>query len=280
MYYTTGFRAGNTMIYTNYYSSSQLFHGAAPQLMGTRLDALLFGAERGKLEAVWRQMVAEIGRLERIMSRFDAEATLFRLNRDATLFPADVSEELWDVLQECKRYHEQTDGCFDIAHGRFGAVEFDDARRTIFLREGVTLDLGGCGKGYALRTARRLLEAEGVQRALVNFGDSSALATGAHPHGDGDGWPVAICDPYTQQQRGVICLRNDALSVSGNSPSRPLHIIRPATGVYVTGRKMTVAVADDPVEAEALTTALMVADEEEAARIAARFNVKEYGIYE
>ncbi|MDR2468902.1 MAG: FAD:protein FMN transferase [Tannerella sp.] len=268
------------MIYTNYYPSSQLFHGAAPRLMGTRLDALLFGVERERMEMVWRQMIAEIGRLERMMSRFDTEAILFRLNRDAALFPADVPEELWDVLQECKQYHERTDGYFDIAQGCFGGVEFDDARRTVFLPEGATLDLGACGKGYALRAVRRLLEAEGVQRALVNFGDSSALATGAHPHGDGDGWPVGICDPYTQKQRGVICLRNDALSVSGNAPSRPAHIIRPAAGACVTGRKMTVAVADDPVEAEALTTALMAAGEEDVERIAVRFSVKEYGIYE
>jgi thiamine biosynthesis lipoprotein len=140
------------------------------------------------------------------------------------------------------------------------------------------LDLGGYGKGYALRQAGRLLEAEAVTRALINFGDSSILAAGTHPHGDC--WPVGIADPCTRERRGVMHLRDCSLSVSGNRPAQPAHIVNPETGACVTGRKITAAVAKDPVDAEALTTALMAATPDQVENIVKRFRIIEYKIYE
>ena len=265
-------------MYTNYYPSSRLFHGAAPLVMGTRLDALLLGDDPAALDALWRRMVAEVRRMERMLSRFDPEGALFGVNRDAAFYPANMPEELWEVLQDCRRYFTLTEGCFDITRGCFDRVEFDGSRRTVFLNGRANLDLGGCGKGYALRQIRRLLKAEGIQQALVNFGDSSVLAVGTHPHGDC--WPAGIRHPYTGEQAGVLRLRDSALSVSGNRPSRPEHIVQPATGDYVRGRKCVAAVADDPVDAEALTTALMAATGKQAADMIQKFNVKEYQIYE
>jgi thiamine biosynthesis lipoprotein len=265
-------------MYTNYYPASQLFHGSVQSVMGTRLDALLFGDSATALEALWQQTVHETRRLERLLSRFDAEGDLYRINRDAAFYPVTVTEELWGVLQDCRRYFELTDGCFDVTRGRFPQVEFDDRYRTVYLKDGATVDLGGCGKGYALRRVRQLLERAGVRRALVNFGDSSVLAVGAHPHGDC--WPVGVRNPYTGEPAGSFRLRDASLSVSGNTPARGAHIVRPETGHYVTGRKCVAAVAADPVEAEVLTTALMAAGREQAAGTVKRFDIKEYKIYE
>jgi thiamine biosynthesis lipoprotein ApbE len=75
-------------------------------------------------------------------------------------------------------------------------------------------------------------------------------------------------------------LRDCSLSVSGNKPSRPAHIVDPQTGDCMGGRKMVAVAANDPVDAEALTTALMVAPPESVQQILNRFNVIEYRIYE
>jgi thiamine biosynthesis lipoprotein len=264
-------------MYTNYYPSSQLFHGSVPLLMGTRLDGLLFGETPTVLEALWRRMEAEIRRLERLLNRFDTESALSQVNRDGALYPVGMPEELWLVLQDCRRYFEWTDGCFDITRGYFDRVEFDDKNRTVLLKDRADFDVGGYGKGYALRQIRRLLEAESIPRALINFGDSSVLAVGAHPHGAY--WPVGIDNPYTQERMDDIHLCDSSLSVSGNMPSHPAHIVHPGTGACVTGRKAVAVVADDPVNAEVLTTALMVAGEDQVEYIVNRFNVKEYKIY-
>jgi thiamine biosynthesis lipoprotein len=265
-------------MYTNYYPSSQLFHASVPLLMGTRLDVLLFGEEPAALEALCRGMETEIRRVERLLNRFDPESALYQVNRDAVIYPVRMAEELWTVLQDCRRYFEWTEGCFDITRGSFDQVEFDDANRTVFLHGRAGFDLGGYGKGYALRQVRRLLDAEAVTRALINFGDSSVLAAGTHPHGDC--WPVGIDDPCTGERMGVMHLRDCSLSVSGNKPAQPAHIVNPETGAYVTGRKITAAVAEDPVDAEALTTALMVATPDQVENIVNRFKIIEYKIYE
>lgn len=246
--------------------------------MGTRLDALLFGEDPAALETLCRRMETEIRRVERLLSRFDAESALYQVNRDAVIYPVGMEEELWMVMQDCRRYFEWTDGCFDITRGRFGEVEFDDTNRTVFLKGRAGFDLGGYGKGYALRQIRRLLDAEAVMRALINFGDSSILATGTHPHGDY--WPVGINHPFTGVSMDVMHLRDSSLSVSGNKPAQPAHIVNPETGAYVTGRKTVAVVADDPVDAEALTTALMVATPDQVENIVNRFKIIEYKIYE
>ncbi|MDR1103597.1 MAG: FAD:protein FMN transferase [Tannerella sp.] len=265
-------------MYTNYYPSSRLFHASVPLLMGTRLDALLFGEEPAALETLCRRMEGEIRRVERLLNRFDPESALYRVNRDAVIYPVGMAEELWTVLQDCRRYFEWTEGCFDITRGCFDRVEFDESNRTVFLKGRAGFDLGGYGKGYALRQIRRLLDAEAVPRALINFGDSSILAIGMHPHGDC--WPVGIDNPWTGERMGVMSLRDCSLSVSGNKPAQPAHIVNPETGACVTGRKIVAAVADNPVDAEALTTALMVAAPGRVENIVNRFRLIEYKIYE
>jgi thiamine biosynthesis lipoprotein len=265
-------------MYTNYYPSSQLFHASVPLLMGTRLDVLLFGEAPAALETLCRRMETEIRRVERLLNRFDTESALYQVNRDAVIYPAGMAEELWTVLQDCRRYYEWTEGCFDITRGCFKEVEFDDANRTVFLTGRAGFDLGGYGKGYALRQIRRLLDAEAVTRALINFGDSSMLAAGTHPYGDC--WPVGIENPCTGKPMDVVHLRDGSLSVSGNTPAKPAHIVNPQTGACVTGWKTVAAVADDPVDAEALTTALMVATPDKVENIVQRFRITEYKVYE
>ena len=141
----------------------------------------------------------------------------------------------------------------------------------------VTVDLGGIGKGYALTRIRELLEKNGVEKALVNFGNSSVLAVGSHPLGDY--WPVGVDNPFTKEHMADLKLRDTSLSVSGNMPSHPRHIVNPLTGKFVEAKKMVSVVAKDPVVAEVLTTAFMVADEERIPIIASRFDIVEKQVY-
>jgi len=263
-------------MYTNYYPSSQLFHGSVPKAMGTRLDALLFGDDADRLESVWQSLVAEVRRLERMMNRFATDSDLYAVNRDGVIYPVGMKDELWDALMDCRRYNSLTEGRFDAALGRWQQVEFDTKAKTVFLRSDAMLDLGGYAKGYALKRVGELLKQHSIDRALVNFGDSSVLALGTHPHGDC--WSVGIDNPYDHRRVGEIRLRDTAMSVSGNMPSHTAHIVRPSTGEMVDERRMAVVVAADAVDAEALTTALMV-DAAEPESWLRNFAIDEYRIY-
>lgn len=267
------------MSYSNYYKSSGLFHGSLSAIMGTQLDVLLFGAYPDRLSRLWEELVADVRRLEGMLNRFSPDSEISRLNRDARQAPVLLSDEMWRIVVDCKRYYIQTDGFFDITLRDFNAVFLSASDKSVFFTEGnLSFDFGGYAKGYALKHMRQLIAREGLERALVNFGNSSVLAVGTHPRGES--WKVGIDNPYIPgKQIGQVELRDTSLSTSGNMPSHPRHILNPFTGEYVTERKMVSVVAGDPVDAEVLTTVLMIAGADKIPGIVSKFNIKEKHMY-
>ena len=262
------------MRYTNYYPSSGMYHVSIPLLMGTRLDVLLFGDDRQRLEYVWNEAEAELKRLEKMLNRFDRESEVAKINAEAQFSSVRLSDELWEILQDCRRYCELTEGCFDITLSDFGKIVFTEDTHSILLdKYGLTLDFGGYAKGYALKRMRERLEGAAVERALINFGNSAALALGTHPFGDS--WPVCIEAPYGDRTAPVkIDLRDASMSVSGNTPSRPAHIMNTKTSEFVRGDRMVVVVSGDPADAEALTTAWMASESERMPEWMGKFKLK------
>ena len=261
------------MRYTNFYPSSGLYHVSLPLLMGTRLDVLLFGDDRQQLEKVWDSVEAELIRLEKILNRFDKESEVSKVNSDAQFSSMQLSDELWEIMLDCKRYYDMTDGCFDVTLSDFGKVIFmEESHSVSFDKYGMALDFGGYAKGYALRCVRKRFDEAGIMRALVNFGNSSVLALGAHPFGEN--WPVGIEDPFNGTVMMTINLCNTAMSVSGNTPMHKQHIVSKETSGFVAGDVMVAVVSDDPVDAEVLTTAWIASGKEEMPCWAENFNLK------
>jgi thiamine biosynthesis lipoprotein len=266
------------MSYFNYYTSSGLFHGSMFSVMGTQFDILMMGKDPVKLTAVWESIQQEISRLDKMLNRFDQKSEVFYLNQKGSLYPVSVSEELWSILQDCRCFYEWTKGCFDITLQGFDQILFEeDGYRIFFLSESLQVDLGGYGKGYALSKIEILLKENGIENALVNFGNSSILAIGKHPCGDY--WPVSLDNPFTKETIANIKLCDCSLSISGNMPSHMCHIVDPRTGQFVKGKKMVSVVAKDPIVAEVLTTVFMIAEVEFIPEIVSHFDIYEKNIY-
>jgi len=66
-------------------------------------------------------------------------------------------------------------------------------------------------------------------------------------------------------------LKNRALSTSGNSPSYTGHIVNPLSGSFNITRMLLCVECDDPLDAEVLTTTLMVADKSKKKEILDQF---------
>ena len=262
------------MPYSNYYKKSNLFHGSMLNIMGTRLDAVMIGDE-SQLTEVWEHIIAETERLHRMLNRFDPTSDISLINSQAAKHPVELNDELWSILTDIQKYHKQTCGFFDVSLRDFSKVILDCERRTAAFAEGnISLDLGGYGKGYAMAQVQKILLQNGVTQALVNFGNSSVLAVGAHPHGEY--WSIGIENPFQPGQQLQTCqLYNQSLSVSGNTPQHAQHIFNPLDGKYSAERKIVSVVSNDAVEAEVLSTALMVANEKIKKKIKNLFgNVK------
>lgn len=201
--------------------------------MGTRLRLLIPGPADYR---VWTKIRDEILRLNGIFNRFDPASELSRCN--GGLEPE--SDDLKLALTLAEEFKMKTGGLFDV-------------------KVSGALDFGGFAKGYALRKAETILRRSGVDDAFISFGQSSILAMGSCP-GE-EGWKVALTDPYSDEVMEELILRDEALSVSGNSPAYSGHIVNPLTGERCTEHAVVTARCSDALEAEVLTTAAMIADD-------------------
>ena len=259
------------MPYFNYYKKSNLFHGSAMDIMGTRLDVVMIGNEY-LLSEVWEKLLAETDRLHRMLNRFDPASELSRVNNKAFTYPVKLNAELWQILSDIKKYHQNTFGFFDITLRDFNQVILDEANKTVaFTEKDISLDLGGYAKGFALEQIRKIFFSAGVTQALVNFGNSSVLAIGSHPLGKY--WGVGVENPLQKgKQLKTYELSNQSLSTSGNTMQHTKHIINPRSGIYTSERKLVSVISSNAVDAEILSTAIMVADEASISSMKKKFN--------
>ena len=185
--------------------------------------------------------LAEVRRLERVLSLYCEHSALCRLNRVGSL--DDPPLDLVRVLAEAEQYHALTSGAFDItvqplwdlyaAHfgrsdadpagpsssaitaalGRVGQAALEFAPdRIAFARPGMAITLNGIGQGYITDRIVDLLHAGGVEHALVDMGETRAL--GAHP--SGEPWRVGIESPGMPRQIAErVLLKDRAIATSG-----------------------------------------------------------------
>jgi thiamine biosynthesis lipoprotein len=240
--------------------------------------------------------------LEDQMSVFRQTSEICRINRMAASQPVIVEPRLFELLELCLRLYRETEGAFDITAGplwevwgftyRAGAVptkerlaealsrvgsrhvELDRQQKTVrFTRQGLQLNLGSIGKGFALdRCAEKLHEA-GIADYLLHGGQSSVLARGCQrqpqhvaPENSLGGWTVGLRHPLRPGRRlAEIRLRDRALATSGSRTQsfvhqgrRYGHILDPRSGRPAEGVVSVTVIAPGAALADALSTAFYV----------------------
>ncbi len=220
----------------------------------------------------------EAERLEQLFSRFIAHSDIGRLNAARPGDWVRVSVETIELLQLAAEVHAATGGAFDVAfrsrpmldpavREAVSPLVLDPNRRAIAVqRDGVQLDLGAIGKGYALDRMAGLLREWNVTAALLDSGQSTVLALGAgHASTDtsgsaGGAWNIALRRPDPAQSvLGHVQLANEALSGSGQALHGP-HILDPRSCTPVESGRAAWAVAPSGALADALSTAFMLLD--------------------
>ena len=268
-----------TSFSSHYYDTSSTFHGFIPNIMGTRLDLIIIDFPREQSNLVWNNIVIELKRLHKMLNRFDPTSELSRINIKAKSNAVSVSSEMWSILENCKHYYFFTDKLFDITLNNLSKVFFDEKTKSIaFPSNNFSFDLGGYAKGYAIERIKKMLLDVNVKHALVNFGDSSIAAIGHHPFGDC--WSVSIENPFRKGEvLKEIELRNEDLSTSGNAPSHKYHIFNPATKEFNEQQKVVCVKSKNSIDAEVLTTTLMIATIKQKEKIESNFTIEETIIF-
>lgn len=258
-----------------YYEESKMFHGALKNIMGTRFDILIIDQIRLKSREIWGEIAFELRRLDQLFNRFDEVSETSKINREAALAPVQVSPEMWFVLQNCRQYYRRTLKLFDITLNDFSKVVLDENDHSVsFSQEDITLDFGGYAKGYALVKIRDLIARSEVQHCFIDFGNSSIMGIGHHPYGDA--WKVSFENPYNRAVvLDEITLQYMALSVSGNTPSYTGHIVRPDSRKPVKEHKAVSVMSENPLDAEILSTVLMIATDREKKQLSENFTTQQ-----
>jgi thiamine biosynthesis lipoprotein len=118
--------------------------------------------------------------------------------------------------------------------------------------EGVMIDLGGIGKGYAVDVIAETLNEWGIGKALIHGGASSIRAL--NPPVGKNGWPVTLTNPIDQTTIAQLEMKNEVFSCSGLQGGQ--HIINPFTGQAVNDRRACwMRLKENAALADALTTA-------------------------
>ena len=257
--------------------------------MGTVFEIVAYDSSPGHAAAAIDQAFKEIVRLDELLSNYNPDSELSRLNRTAHFQPQAVSADLYRITEESVEYSRISGGKFDITvaplvdlwkealrSGTAPSIEQQlEARQCIgyekikllypsqiqFRSSCLRIDVGGIGKGYAIDRAADILRSRGISRALLNAGGSTIYAMGA-PRGQ-PGWLVRLRDP-SQRVDPRVMLSENSLSTSEQTPPSLLqnnsagHIIDPATGLPVDSPYAVSVIATTATASDALSTTLLL----------------------
>jgi len=146
----------------------------------------------------------------------------------------------------------------------YRAIQVNDAAGTVFLaRKGMSMHLGGIGKGYALDRAADILRRRGVRNFMVQSG-GDIYVSGAK---DGRPWRLGIQDPRGPANHSFaeLDLSDGTFSTSGDyersflkDGRRYHHILDPSTGEPARGTRSVTIVANRAVLADGLSTGVFL----------------------
>lgn len=254
--------------------------------MDTYLNLTAYGENA---EAALEQAQNRIQELESLWSVTDEHSEIYAANHSGGAAAA-VSRDTANLVRYALDMARQTDGALEptlypvltawgFTTDRFQIPAREELDRllervdytkvslqgtTLTVPDGMQLDLGAVGKGYAADEAAAVLRENGVESALLDFG-GNILTIGTKP--DGTSWRVGVRDPDSEGNLGVLELNGQGVSVSGGyekyfvgeDGERYWHILDPATGAPArSGLVQTAVVSDESKRCDALSTALFV----------------------
>lgn len=262
----------------------------ARYVMGTILEITLYHHDAREARKYLDESFSLAQRLDEILSNYKPESEVNRLNQTGGRGKVRVSPELYELLLISKELTLKTGGAFDITVGpllelwqaaksRGQPPSFRLLRKTqtfvgmekVVLypalevelkQQGIRIDTGGIGKGYAVDRMIRLLGRWGISSALINFGHSSVYAIGSPP---GSNWWKLLLQFPGQPPLGIVKLKDQAFSAS-DSLGRPFeiegkrygHLIDPQSGLPMTRKLQAVVLAPSAAVAEGLTKYLIL----------------------
>lgn len=213
---------------------------------------------------------------------------------------ADVHDYTYRLLEKILDLSRRTDGAFDItvkplvrlwkdaakenrmpteeelaqARDKVGYknITLTPPNHVKLAREGMRIDLGGVGGGYACDEIAKILEVNGIDNFMVD-GSGEILCRGKSA--GNKPWIIGIQDPFDKTNIiGEFQINDRSVSTSGSyekfytiGEERFSHIINPVTGMPEKNVMSVTVIAPTGTEADILSTALCVSGREKGLEI-------------
>jgi thiamine biosynthesis lipoprotein len=275
--------------------------------MGTHLVLAAYtdpAHDEASVQALFEKAVAEIRRLEALMTTWREDSEVSRINAAAGKASVPVGPETLAVIEKSVWMSGRSEGVFDITfeamHGLwkfdqdleeripprdaveaarrlidYRRIKIDHQASTVMLeRPRMRMSLGGIAKGYAVDAAARVLRAEGLDAFLVQAG-GDLYVRGRKP--DGSRFRVGVRDPRgtgPTDYFALIGVEDHAFSTAGDyergfvkDGRRYHHIIDPRTGFPATASRSVTIWAPDAFTADAVDDAVFILGPEKGLRL-------------
>ena len=265
--------------------------------MNTFMTVSLYSSSSKKAAAVCNQIQSRIQELEGILSTTLSTSDVYYINHNQKL-PDPLKPELAEMLRFTVKMYEKTYKNFNPAlypvirewgfttenykipsdqriselllNTDFSALCDSDFSANVPVKDGMELDFGAIGKGYAADEAVKILEENGIKSALLDFG-GNIQTVGRKP--DGSLWRVGIKNPWTGDAACALKVESKAVVTSGgyeryfedDDGKRYIHIFDSKTGRPSQSDLESVTIVTSSGKyADCLSTALFVMGKDRA----------------
>jgi thiamine biosynthesis lipoprotein len=265
------------------FANQQRLRAQSSFALGTTVRVQAIAANDAAADAACVAALAAIHRVERLMSLYDAQSEISRLNRHGRLARPDH----WTVavLRQAQAHAASSDGAFDVTvqplwrllrlHADRGTLPSEQdvaAVRSLvgwrelsvneaelrLARPGMAVTLNGIAQGFAADRAREAMRAAGAVAGLVDAGELASLGRAV----SGRPWSVALQVAHHDLVERIAL--DACAATSADSPShfsadrRHHHIFDPRIGWSPTALSAVSVVALTATLADAWSTAVMV----------------------
>jgi thiamine biosynthesis lipoprotein len=264
--------------------------------MGTIIQMTVIGVPEERAAPALEAAMAEMDRLEGLLSEWREDSEISRINQAAGQHPVKVSVDTMANIRVGIEVSKWSDGAFDLSWAalrglylfqpgqqrvptdaelaqrlplvNYKNIVVDEKAQTVFLRQkGMLLGTGGIAKGYALEKAADILSKAGLENYMF-FGGGQVVVHGKKGN---RGWRVGVQHPrmndyfgFIESERGSIATSGDYEHAFIKDGTRWHHIIDLHTGRPVQHTSAVTVISDSAFYADAIDTALFIMGPEKA----------------
>jgi thiamine biosynthesis lipoprotein len=281
------------LFFCHYTQAQNRFEFSHPQ-MGTMFRIVLYTTDSAKALAASQKAFIRLDTLNMILSDYREDSEINRLCRTSgTGEYVKVSDDLWKIIQESFKGARLTDNNFDITIGPMTQLwrrmrrqkqlpsdtQIAEARAKVGMeniilnsrnqsimlkKQGMRIDFGGIGKGYAEDEMMKVLRENGITSAMIEAG-GNIVVSNAPPQEKG--WKVIINDKDYYVKNSGISTSGEKYQFAEIDGKKYSHIIDPKAGIGVTELRQVTIISKDGTSSEWLSKALYLMDKDKSKKL-------------